>query len=39
VMYNPWGQTSNPSSIDSDSDGFNTCWGDGAMQPCSPPGS
>jgi hypothetical protein len=39
VMYNPWGQTSNPSSIDSDADGFNTCWGDGAMQPCSPPGS
>jgi hypothetical protein len=39
VMSNPWGQTSNPSSVDSDSDGFNTCWGNGAMQPCSPSGS
>jgi peptidase A4-like protein len=39
VMYNPWGQTSNPSSIDSDSDGFNTCWGDGVTQLCSPAGS
>jgi peptidase A4-like protein len=39
VMNDPWGQTSNPSSVDSDSDGFNTCWGNGAMQPCSPPGS
>ena len=39
VMSDPWGQTSNPSSVDSDSDGFNTCWGNGAMQPCSPPGS
>ncbi len=39
VMNNPWGQTSSPSSPDIDVDGFNTCWGDGAMQPCSPPGS
>ncbi len=39
VMSNPWGQTSTPSSVDSDSDGFNTCWGNGAAQPCSPPGS
>jgi len=39
VMGDPWGQTSNPSSIDRDSDGFNTCWGNGAMPPCSPPGS
>ena len=39
MMGDPWGQTSNPSSIDSDSDGFNTCWGNGAMPPCSPPGS
>ena len=39
VMSDPWGQTSNPSSIDSDSDGFNTCWGNGATLPCSPPGS
>jgi hypothetical protein len=39
VMGDPWGQTSNPSSIDNDSDGFNTCWGNGAMPPCSPPGS
>ncbi len=39
VMSDPWGQTSNPSSIDNDSDGFNTCWGNGATQPCSPPGS
>ncbi len=46
VMCNPWGPTSNPSSVDGDSDGFNTCWGNGAApsqpcspQPCSPPGS
>ena len=39
VMVDPWGQTSNPSSMDSDSDGFNTCWGNGAIPPCSPPGS
>jgi len=39
VMGNPWGQTSNPSSPDFDADGFNTCWGDGAMQLCSAPNS
>jgi len=39
VMSDPWGQTSNPSSIDIDRDGFNTCWGDAVTQPCSPPGS
>lgn len=39
MMNNPWGQTSNPSSVDSDSDRFNTCWGEGVTQPCSPPGS
>jgi hypothetical protein len=39
VMCTPWGQTSNPSFLDNDSDGFNTCWGTGAApsQPCSPP--
>ncbi len=41
VMSNPWGPTSNPSFVDSDSDGFNTCWGNGGAppQPCSPPSS
>src|SRR6266446_243122 len=39
AMNNPWGQTSSPSSPDIDADGFNACWGDGAMQPCSAPGS
>jgi hypothetical protein len=34
-MSDPWGQTSNPSSTDSN--GFNTCWGYGSMSSCSPP--
>lgn len=30
VMVDPQGQTSNPSSPDSDSDGFSACWGTGS---------
>ncbi len=37
IMSNPNGQTSNVSSPDSDSDGFNACWGSGSQfTSCSP---
>lgn len=40
VMEDPWGQTSNPSAPDSDTDGFSTCWGSGtSLTPCYPPNS
>lgn len=40
IMQNPNGQTSNPSSPDSDTDGFNACWGAGStLTPCSSPSS
>lgn len=41
VMFNPNGQTSNVSVPDSDTDGFNACWGNGNVltTPCSPPSS
>lgn len=40
VMVNPNGQTSNPSSPDTDSDGFATCWASGtSLATCSPPTS
>jgi len=29
IMYDPQGQTSNPSAPDSGGDGFATCWGSG----------
>jgi Peptidase A4 family len=34
-MSDPWGQTANPSSTDSN--GFNTCWGYNSMASCSSP--
>ncbi|MCL4423383.1 MAG: hypothetical protein M1115_09535, partial [Actinobacteria bacterium] len=30
IMYDPQGQTSNPSAPDSEGDGFATCWGSGS---------
>lgn len=39
IMINPNGQTSNPSSPDSDIDGFNTCWGSGTLTTCAAPHS
>ena len=40
VMANPNGQTSNVSAPDSDSDGFNACWGNGtALTTCTRPSS
>ncbi len=40
IMENPNGQTSNPSNPDSDTDGFNTCWGSGStLTACSSPSS
>ena len=39
-MMDPQGQTSNPSSPDSDGDGFNVCWNSGTILiSCSPPAS
>jgi hypothetical protein len=32
VMYDPWGQTSNPASPSGAS--FSTCWGSGSLAPC-----
>lgn len=37
IMQNPNGQASYPSSPDSDTDGFNTCWSSGGVVGCSPP--
>ncbi len=34
-LNDPWGQTASPSSTDSN--GFNTCWGYGAMPSCAAP--
>lgn len=40
IMQNPNGQTSNPSAPDTDTDGFNTCWGNGAsLTTCTAPAS
>jgi hypothetical protein len=40
VMLDPNGQTSNPSGPDSDTDGFDTCWGSGStLTACSAPSS
>lgn len=38
IMLNPNGQTSNPSTPDTDTDGFNACWGNGTtLTACSAP--
>ncbi len=40
VMYDPQGQTSNPSAPDSDADGFAACWGAGTqLTACAAPPS
>ncbi|MDA8145379.1 MAG: G1 family endopeptidase [Thermaerobacter sp.] len=40
VMNDPNGQTANPSAPDSDTDGFNVCWGNGtSLTSCSAPNS
>ena len=40
IMYNPNGQTSNPSAPDSNTDGFNACWGNySILTACSSPNS
>lgn len=40
VLEDPHGMSSNPSSPDSDTDGFSACWGaTSSLTPCSPPGS
>lgn len=39
IMQNPNGQTSNPSSPDVDTDGFNACWGSGTLTSCATPQS
>ncbi len=40
IMYNPNGQTSNPSAPDSDTDCFNACWGNyNMLASCSPSNS
>ncbi len=40
ALFDPRGQTANPSAPDGNGDGFSVCWGSGtALSSCSPPSS